>query len=233
VPNHAQSRKGGGGASRTGLTAFSSLLHWRPFNGALFGGPARRANGPRGTDRGATLVEAAIAYSLLFLTLFGVVEFGMAFKDLLSVGHASRQGARAGATFGTAPETDILVLREVQGVLATTGLPIGTEVRVYEAAPAGLSTTYDYGPGTGCGSTVFPALSGCCDWTPCPEPGRTTYIEPLWPPPTRDVEAPGTDRLGVEIVFTHNWLTGLVADSTDFTTTTDFQLEPEVFAPAP
>jgi hypothetical protein len=133
--NHAQSRKGGGGASRPGLTAFSSLRHWRPFNGALFGGTRPSGERPRRTDRGATLVEAAIAYSLLFLTLFGVVEFGMAFKDFLSVGHASRQGARAGATFGTAPETDILVLREVQGVLATTGLPIGTEVRVYTTRP--------------------------------------------------------------------------------------------------
>ena len=42
-----------------------------------------------GRERGATLVEAAVVYGLLFLTLFAVVEFGLAFKDWLSVSHAS------------------------------------------------------------------------------------------------------------------------------------------------
>lgn len=180
-------------------------------------------------ERGATLVEAAISYGLLFLTLFAIVEFGLAFKDWLSVSHAAREGARAGATFGTAPDADFLVLREIEGVLS---LPTGSDVQVFEAKPGGDSTTYAYAPGTGCASTVTPALSGCCDWTPCPQPGRTVYVEPNWVPSSRDVEAPGTDRIGVEITFTHDWITGLFVDTSDFTTETDFQLEPELFAPS-
>ncbi len=185
-------------------------------------------------DRGATLVEAAIAYGLLFLTLFAVVEFGLAFKDWLSVSHASRAGARAGATFGDDPSTDILVLREVEGTLAPIGLDPGDKVRIFEASLGGESTTYTYAPGTECGTAVLwtgtpSTLPGCCDWTPCPELGRPLYEDPFWLPADRDITAPVTDRIGVEVQFTHTWATGFFGTTTDFTTSTDFQIEPQLF----
>ena len=40
-------------------------------------------------DRGAALVEFAIVMPLLFLILFGIIEFGIAFNDYQSI----RQGA--------------------------------------------------------------------------------------------------------------------------------------------
>ena len=198
------------------------------FRGATTSGNLMTSKSDR--ERGATLVEAAIAYGLLFLTLFAVIEFGLAFKDWLSVSHASRAGARAGATFGDDPSTDILVLRNVEGTLAPIGLDPGDDVRIFEATPGGESTTYAYAPGTGCSSIVSPALPGCCDWSPCPEPGRTLYVVPTWDPADRDITAPITDRIGVEIQFTHRWVTGFFDATTDFTTSTDFQIEPQLFA---
>jgi len=139
----------------------------------------------RSEERGATLVEAAIAYSLLFLTLFAVVEFGLAFKDWLSVSQASREGARAGATFGDDPSADILVLREIETTMAPIGLAAGDSVRVYRANNPNVnaSETYTYAPGTECGTsgswTGNPnPLLACCDWTPCPELGRPNYQTP-------------------------------------------------------
>lgn len=181
----------------------------------------------RDSERGATLVEAAIVYGLLFLTVFAVVEFGMAFKDWLSVSHAARQGARAGATLGDDLSADILVLRGVQDTLVPIGMEAGDEVRIFRANNPGPSETYTFAPGTDCSNA--PPLSGCCDWTPCPELGRTTYALPGWDPSTRDVSAPETDRIGVEIQFQHDYITGLFGDTLDFTTITDFQLEPQVF----
>ena len=178
-------------------------------------------------ERGATLVEAAIVYALLFVALFAVVEFGLAFKDWLSVSHASREGARAGATYGSAPEADILILRDVERTLAPAGIGAGTQVRIYDAAPIGLGTLYTYAPGTGCGGAA--PLVGCCDWTPCPEPGRPSYTIPFWNPATRDDSAPCTDHIGVEVRFTHIWVTNYFVPSSDFTTATDFQIEPQVF----
>jgi hypothetical protein len=180
-------------------------------------------------ERGATLVEAALVYALLFLALFAVVEFGLAFKDWLSVGHAAREGARAGATYGDAPEADILVLRDVERTLAPAGIGVGTDVRIYHATPLGLGTVYTYSPGNDCGDLTGGTLIGCCDWSPCPEPGRPSYVVPLWNPATRDVSAPCTDHIGVEVRFIHTWLTGYFAPTTDFTTATDFQIEPQVF----
>jgi len=183
---------------------------------------SRRRNG----DRGATLVEAALIYPLLFLAIFAVVEFGFAFKDWLSVSHAAREGARAGATFGSDPSADMLILRDVETTLDLAAIGAGTDVRVFDPI-GGASTTYTYAPGTGC--TDIP---GCCDWTPCPDPFRpSVYVVPTWGPTTRDVSAPFTDRIGVEVQYTHNWLTGYFVPSTNFSTATDFQIEPQVFDP--
>jgi len=183
----------------------------------------------RGRERGSTLLEASIVYGLLFLSLFAIVEFGLAFKDWLSVSHAAREGARAGATYGDDPRADIQILRDIEQTLNPAGISDGMSARIYEAAPLGESTTYSYAPGTGCSSTVIPALPGCCDWSPCPEPFRTNYVTPVWDPSDRDVEAPTTDRIGVEVDFTHQWLTSYFTPSTDFTSSTDFQVEPQVF----
>jgi len=181
----------------------------------------------REKERGATLVEAAIAYGLLFLALFAVLEFGLAFKDWLSVSNASRTGARAGATFGQDANADILVLREVEGTLAPIGLQPGANVTIYRANNPGPSQEYSYAPGSDCSG----GLPGCCDWTPCPEVGRTTYKNnPVWDPASRDITAPITDRIGVEIQFTHTWVTGFFGATTDFTTSTEFQIEPTEFA---
>jgi len=184
----------------------------------------------RRDDRGATLVEAALVYAMLFLALFAIVEFGLAFKDWLSVSHAAREGARAGATYGDDPTADIQILRDVERTLAPAGIANGMQVMVFEASAGGESETYSYTPGSDCSdNSPGSTLLGCCDWTPCPEPFRDTYVVPGWDPADRDVEAPTLDRIGVEVQFTHDWLTGYFVSSSDFTTAADFQIEPQVF----
>jgi hypothetical protein len=181
-------------------------------------------------DRGATLVEAALVYALLFIALFAIVEFGLAFKDWLSVSHAAREGARAGATYGTDPSADIQILRDMERTLIPAGIVDDIQVVTIEAVPLGPSNEYTYAPGTGCSTKVgVPPLPGCCDWTPCPEPFRTDYETPQWNPARRGVEASTLDRIGVKIQFKHEWVTGFFFDSTDFITDADFQIEPQVF----
>lgn len=171
-------------------------------------------------ERGATLVEAALVYPLLFLVLFGIVEFGLAFKDYLSISHAARDGARAGATFGDDPRADMLILRDVEGTLATIGIADGVTVRIFNPI-SGVGTNYSYQPGYG----------DDCDWNPCPDPDKPSppYEVPVWDPGDRDVEAPFTDRLAVEVRFTHNWVTGFITDTTQFNVEADFQIEPQIF----
>jgi len=54
------------------------------------------ADSPR-RHRGASLVEFAFVAPVLFLLLFGIVEFGWAFTQYLDVRHGAREGARLAA----------------------------------------------------------------------------------------------------------------------------------------
>lgn len=57
-------------------------------------------------SRGATLVEFALIAPLLFLLLFGIIEFGWAFLQYLDVRHGAREGARlAAVNYQEATET--------------------------------------------------------------------------------------------------------------------------------
>lgn len=54
-------------------------------------------------ERGAALVEFAIVTPMLFLLLFGIVDFGLQFANLNAMRQGTREGARQAvvATFGT------------------------------------------------------------------------------------------------------------------------------------
>ena len=73
-------------------------------------------------ERGATIVEAAIVLWASLHFDVAIVEFGLAFKDWLSVSHAAREGARAGATYGDDPRADIQILRDVERTLSPAGI---------------------------------------------------------------------------------------------------------------
>lgn len=50
----------------------------------------------KNSQKGATMVEFAIIASLLFLLLFGIIEFGVFLYNKQVITNASREGARAG-----------------------------------------------------------------------------------------------------------------------------------------
>lgn len=168
-------------------------------------------------ERGATLVEAAVTMMLVLTVVFAIAEFGLAFRSWLTVSHAAREGARAGATFADNAAADREVLANVsEGMGSSAGVALQT-VRIYDA-DSGTGTLYTH---TG---------SGPCNWTPCPDPDLSGYTVPVWDPDSRDVSAPFTDRIGVEITYEHTWVTGLFRDTSVFTSDVIFQIEPQVFS---
>ncbi len=54
-------------------------------------------------DRGASLVELALALPLLMMLLVGMVSAGIAYNNQLSLTHAAREGGRYGATLPVDP----------------------------------------------------------------------------------------------------------------------------------
>ena len=62
-----------------------------------------KSNHNRGKgDEGAALVEFALIAPILFLLIFGVIEFGWAFSQNMDVRHGARETARlAAVNYGT------------------------------------------------------------------------------------------------------------------------------------
>jgi Flp pilus assembly protein TadG len=58
---------------------------------------ARWRDRRKSTSRGAVLVEFALIAPILFLILFGIIEFGWAFLQDIDVRHGAREGARLAA----------------------------------------------------------------------------------------------------------------------------------------
>ena len=141
----------------------------------------------------------------------------------MTISHASREGARAGATAANDITADIQVLTAIE--VALSGSDVQSIVNVKVSDPDGIaSTTYTY---TG---------NPICSWTPCPDPHAGApplyappYIAPIYLPETRDVTAPSPGRIKVSVTLTHEWFTGLFADTSTWTSDTIMRLEPRVF----
>jgi len=68
----------------------------------------------RRDERGAALVEAALVTPVVFLLLFGVIEFGLAMKDYVSMSNGVRAGAREAAVQGRDTAADYEILRSIK-----------------------------------------------------------------------------------------------------------------------
>ena len=174
-------------------------------------------------EQGSTLVEFAVIFPLIIMLVMGIAEFSLAFKDWLTINHASREGARAGATAANDISADMQVLNAIEA--AVTGGDLNSIVDVKIKDPDGVqSTTYTY---TG---------NVTCAWTPCPDPYAGApplyappYQAPNYLPESRDVTAPKPGRLQVSVTLTHQWFTGLFGSTTTWTADTFMRLEPRVF----
>lgn len=181
-------------------------------------------------ERGAALVEFALITPLLFLLIFGMIEFGLAFRDRLTVSSAVSSAARIGSVLGTDGESDYATLQAVtaglNGQLDPTNI---SEVYIYRSDTsgsfiAGDSNRYQYDPSD-------PA----CPWIPCPLPGAgfEGYGAPSnWVPADRSTVLPDPDILGVRVVYQHDWITTIMPFmGTPATWTEDarVRLEPDLF----
>ena len=75
--------------------------------------------------RGATAVEFAFAAPLLFMLVFGLIEFGRMMMAKQSVTNAAREGCRTAALATTTSEQDVddAVRHRLQGVICDVSNP--------------------------------------------------------------------------------------------------------------
>jgi Flp pilus assembly protein TadG len=85
-----------------------------PFNAAL---EALHKEGVVGSERGAAAVEFAIVAPLLFMLVFAVIQFGIAFMEVQTIRGAVREGGRAAAVGGTVDDAQNRVLNAATGTI--------------------------------------------------------------------------------------------------------------------
>jgi hypothetical protein len=191
------------------------------------------------SERGASLVEAAIVAPLVFLLIYGVMETGYAFFGRLTVNNMSVVAARSGSGEANDVLADFAILQAVKSGATGMGTSNINVVVVYRATSpddrvptdckaASVTNT----PTTrGCNRYVSADLALDVDQFGCVgPPGPSTKKDSYWCPTTRKTALQGTggppDYIGVYVEAEHDNLTGLLGDSFTFTTDTVIRIEP-------
>ena len=162
----------------------------------------RRAGGlPADGERGAAALEMALVLGFLLMLAMGVFEYGMAFRSWQGVTAASREGARIGASAGSAASADCAILEaSAAALLANTGAEV-TSIEIYETDEgSGLQgDTNRYKPFDP--ATDDPSSLVCTSWS------RQSNG---WPPAARDGNGTTRDWIGVRVGYRHSWITGFL-----------------------
>lgn len=125
-------------------------------------------------ERGASLVEFALIAPLLFLLLFGIIEFAWLFAQNLDVKHGAREGARLAAVDELTGAADVCARMDSAAISGQTLVsatrsddPIGSDITVTVDAPAETLTGFlDWAipAGTRLQSTVVIRLEQPASW---------------------------------------------------------------------
>jgi len=168
---------------------------------------------PTHRERGAVMVEMAIVVPIFILLLFGMLEFGLAFKDKLAMQHAVANATRDATIRGNEDIADMEILDAFEeGLVASASIGAVNHVDIFLADADG-----DPVPGR---VNHYQPDGSSCGWDPCPGtvPGPPVYGNPSgYPPCGRDTAydpTDGVDTIGIEVEYTHAWVTGLLGFST-------------------
>ena len=177
----------------------------------------RHSNRPAQAGQG--LVEFTVVMPIFLVLLAGMLEFGLAFSDRLTMGNATREGARIGAALATGSTTtcsgdpagvDTTVIASVQNILKSGGSDVDlsdiNEIRIFKANASGGQVgssvnVWRYSPGAG----------------PDADPGAGTEIIDFssvstgWPACSRDNGSASPDSIGVSIDYQYQLRTPLAA----------------------
>ena len=148
------------------------------------------------SERGAALVEMAAVIGLLMLIAIGAFEWGMAFRDSISVSTAAREGARVASSAGQDPDADCFIIEAAAGALQAISGNKVVELWIYESST---------GETVGSASRYRPQQPNdvglVCN-------GAWFRLSNNYPPSARDNDGAVRDWIGVQITYDHTWKTG-------------------------
>ena len=178
----------------------------------------RRAEG----DRGAALVEFTLMAPVLALIVAGVLEFGLAWRDSMTVSNALRAGARVGSNAGRERAADYTILKSVEAAMAEVPSSRILRVIVYKAATSNSTVPANClavaGSGGVAGSCNVYRTSDLArpasDFTASCTGNSGSAPDRYWCPTGRQAtQALGADYLGVYMEVQYTYVTKLFPGS--------------------
>jgi hypothetical protein len=194
----------------------------------------RRRRRRRSEDRGASLIELALALPLISLLAFGTIEFGLAWRDSMTVSNSLRSGARVGSNAGDDRLADFNILKQVEAAIAEIDNTLIERVVIYKSTTLdgeAPQACVDGTPQAGLCNVYTPAQMGSLTESDFDSPTCTGDPDSAWCPVTReDRQVVGADYVGVWIQVHRDWITGLFPPSAGLTMTDNavMRLEPRV-----
>jgi hypothetical protein len=178
-------------------------------------------------EKGVTLTEFALLFGLLLMLALGAFEYGMLFRDSLTVATASREAGRVAASTANYGDADCVILEAAAGALQSLGSGTIDQVQIYKSSTTGsypganssLNRRYSpFQPGD-------PSLIACngSNW-------NAEHLGGNWDPSDRVNTEGNADWIGVRIDYSHQWYTGFLWWNGTFPLADDavFRIEPPV-----
>ena len=158
-------------------------------------------------DRGVTLVEFSLLFGILMMLALGAFEYGMLFRDSLTVATASREAGRVAASTANYGNADCVILEAAAGALQSLNAGTIDEIHIFKSDENGSypgsvsSFTRRYSPL----QSGDPSLVACTgsDW-------NAEQLGMDWEPVDRVNTEGGADWIGVRISYDHTWLTNFL-----------------------
>lgn len=180
----------------------------------------------RRDDRGVSMVEFALVFVLLLMIAIGAFEYGMVFRDSLTVSTASREAGRVAASTANHGDADCVILEAAAGALQSLQTGLIDEVHIYKsdengAIPANSATTMrrysPFQPGD-------PGLTACASgaqWS-------AKHLGSGWDPEDRVNTEGSADWIGVRVQYKHEWITDFLwwTGTMDLADEAVFRIEP-------
>lgn len=171
---------------------------------------------------------------VLLLLVFGIFEFGFAFRDYLGVANSTRDGAREATVAGNIRNADFRTVQAIR--YASSALPRDTiEAIVIYKASGPESEVTDIS-----NSCTTQSVAGACNfyspddfdlvaadfgckpaYDPTPDPDL------FWCPNTRNVALGTRDYVGVYMRVKHKFITGFFGNDITFEDSVVMRLEPQ------
>ncbi len=163
---------------------------------------ARHRLGPRG--RGAAAVETALVLPVILLIFFGILEFGMLFKDWFATISATRAGARLASAEPRNATFAQDAADQVQNAATALNLANVQALWVYKADANGYPV--------GGGGAAFTGCTVCVKYTWDAGANAFTQVSNTWASTAQNACAgdPLHDTIGIYLQLKHDSFTRMV-----------------------